>query len=73
MEPVVFLIADYGMDISSEMVRVSLKKFPDKNFTGDAEGSSFEDNYFENVISFHLFMHLDLKALENIQKGLHNF
>ena len=61
--------ADYGMDISSEMVRVSQKKFPDKKISrGDAEGSSFEDNYFENVISFHLFMHLDLKAFKNIQK-----
>ena len=36
--------ADYGMDISSEMVRVSQKKFPDKKITlGDAEGSGFED------------------------------
>ena len=61
--------ADYGMDISSEMVRVSQKKFPDKKITvGDAEGSGFEDEYFENVISLHLFMHLDLKSFKSIQK-----
>ena len=61
--------ADYGMDISSEMVRVSQKKFPDKKIKlGDAEVSGFEDNYFENVISFHLFMHLDLTSFKTIQK-----
>ena len=39
--------ANYGMDISPEMVRVSQKKFPNKNINvGDAEVSSFEDDYF---------------------------
>jgi len=59
--------ADYGLDLSSKMVQISKTKFPDKKIAvGDAENLPFENVYFENVISFHLFMHLDLAVTEKI-------
>ena len=59
--------ANYGLDISSEMIKISKSKFPSKNIViGDAEKLPYKNNYFENIISFHLFMHLDLTVTEKI-------
>ncbi len=64
--------ADYGLDISPEMVKVSKNKFPNKNISiGDAENLSYEHSFFQNVISFHLLMHLDLINLEKILSETH--
>lgn len=61
--------ADYGIDISSEMVGVSQKKFPNKNITvGDIENLPFEKATFKNVLSFHLLMHLEVQQLDGIFK-----
>lgn len=61
--------AKYGTDLSSEMIKVSKLKFPNKRITkGDAEELPFEDCYFENIFSFHLLMHLDLETLKKVQK-----
>jgi len=61
--------AKYGTDLSSEMIKISKLKFPNKLITrGDAEELHFEDCYFENIFSFHLLMHLDLETLKKIQK-----
>ena len=61
--------AKYGTDLSSDMIKVSKRKFPNKDITkGDAEKLHFSNSYFKNVFSFHLLMHLDLEALNKIQK-----
>jgi len=61
--------AKYGTDISSEMIKVSKSKFPNKDITkGDAEQLHFEDSFFEKVFSFHLLMHLDLESFTKILK-----
>lgn len=52
--------AKYGIDISAEMIEIAKHKFPSKNLTvGDAEQLPYQNNFFENGISFHLCMHLD--------------
>ena len=59
--------ADYGLDISSEMIEVSKGKHPNKNLqVGDAEKLDYSESYFNNILSFHLFMHLDLDMTQNI-------
>ncbi|WP_299242293.1 class I SAM-dependent methyltransferase [uncultured Aquimarina sp.] len=59
--------ADHGVDISSEMIRISKNRFPSKDIIiGDAEELPYKNEHFENVISFHLFMHLDLTTTEKI-------
>lgn len=59
--------ADFGADISKEMTEISKKKFPQKSISiQNAEDLSFEDSFFDNVLSFHLFMHLDERCMANI-------
>lgn len=59
--------ADYGIDISKEMVEISKKKYPQKKISiEDAENLSFHDSFFNNVISFHFFMHLNISCMRNI-------
>jgi len=61
--------AKYGSDISEEMIKIGRKKFPDRILEiADAENLPFKNNTFESIISFHLFMHLNSKALKNILK-----
>lgn len=61
--------AAYGSDISSEMIKVSRNKYPLKNIRkADAEKLNFENSFFKNVFSFHLFMHLDEETFFEIQK-----
>ena len=61
--------ADYGIDISKEMVSVSKKKFPKKHIViGDIEHLPYENTFFKNVLSFHLFMHLEFQQLKGIFK-----
>ena len=59
--------ADYGLDISSEMIKIAKDRFSNKDIVlGDAEQLPFENKYFENIISFHLFMHLDIEVMKKI-------
>jgi ubiquinone/menaquinone biosynthesis C-methylase UbiE len=59
--------ADYGIDISKEMVEISKKKYPQKKISiEDAENLSFHNSFFDNIISFHLFMHLNISCMRNI-------
>lgn len=69
--------ANYGVDISSNMIEVAKSKFPEVNFKmADGEQLPFDDGYFENIISFHLMMHLDenkvLKILSEVNRVLKN-
>jgi len=57
----------YGLDISSEMVKIAKDRFPTKNIVlGDAEKLPYDNECFENIISFHLFMHLNMDVMEKI-------
>ncbi|MFD2908535.1 class I SAM-dependent methyltransferase [Flavobacterium ardleyense] len=59
--------ANFGVDGSSEMVKISKLKFPDKTiFLCDAENTDFEDNTVDTIISFHFFMHLSDVKVKNI-------
>ena len=64
--------ANYGIDISAEMIKVAKNKFPTKElFVENAEQTHFEDAFFDNILSFHLFMHLDEKVTGNILQEAH--
>ena len=64
--------ADYGIDISPEMVKISAAKYPSKKLSiQGAEKLDFPNASFENALSFHLFMHLDLPTCENILAEAH--
>jgi ubiquinone/menaquinone biosynthesis C-methylase UbiE len=59
--------SDYGIDISKKMVEVSKNKYPLKKISiEDAEHLSFQDSFFDNVISFHLFMHLKVINMSKV-------
>ena len=60
--------AGYGVDISEQMIREAKAKHPDTELRqGDIESLPFEAGFFNNVLSFHLMMHLDIDTLK---KGL---
>jgi ubiquinone/menaquinone biosynthesis C-methylase UbiE len=51
--------ATHGVDLSENMIKVSGKKFPDKMLkVGSAFNTGFEKAQFNQVFSFHVFMHL---------------
>ncbi len=59
--------ANYGIDISEKMVEISKTKYPQKKIAiGDAENLPYKNTFFENVIAFHLFMHLDQSYIKKI-------
>ncbi len=59
--------ANYGIDASEEMVKMSQQKFPNKKiYLSDAEKTPFEDNSIDTIISFHFFMHLNKEKVEKI-------
>ncbi len=61
--------ADHGIDISKNMVQLSKKKYPCKNISiEDAETLSYQNSFFDNVFSFHLFMHLNNNSVIKILK-----
>ena len=65
--------ADYGIDISSKMVEIARKKFPEKNIIlGDIENLPYKKSFFQNVLSFHLFMHLENNQLKDILDNVSN-
>lgn len=58
--------AGYGIDLSVEMINVAQQKFPDKKlFVGSITETHFEDSFFNTVVSFHLFMHLDKQTTQS--------
>ena len=59
--------ADYGIDISKEMIEISKRKYPQKKISiEDAENLPYQNTFFDNVISFHLFMHLNASCMRKI-------
>jgi ubiquinone/menaquinone biosynthesis C-methylase UbiE len=59
--------AEYGIDLSEKMLEIAGSKYPGKNLEQkDAENTGFDDCFFERIISFHLFMHLNREKSEQI-------
>lgn len=64
--------ATFGVDGSSEMVRIANSKFPDKVvYLSDAETLPFQDSSVDVIITFHFFMHLDEAKISNILAECH--
>lgn len=54
--------SDVGIDFSLEMLKVAEKKYPDLLFhCADAATTPFENNQFDQIICFHVFMHLTIE------------
>jgi len=52
--------ANYGIDISPNMIEQSKLKFPNKTLAvNSATSTDFEAEYFDKIFSFHVLMHLD--------------
>ena len=64
--------ANYGIDLSTEMIKVAKNKYPNRKlFIENAEKTHFEDDFFDQIFSFHLFMHLDKDTTKNILNEAH--
>jgi ubiquinone/menaquinone biosynthesis C-methylase UbiE len=64
--------AQYGMDISPEMIEIAKIKYPSRYlFTGNAMNTNFEDSFFDAIISFHLFMHFNREVTEKVLDEAH--
>nr|WP_315242460.1 class I SAM-dependent methyltransferase [uncultured Flavobacterium sp.] len=58
--------ADFGIDLSSNMILESKQKYPEKNIQlGSLFVIPFEENYFKNAFCFHVIMHLDKTEIES--------
>ncbi len=58
-------LATHGLDISENMLQEARKKFPKKEIrTGSVFQSPFEHDFFDQVFSFHVLMHLTKKEIE---------
>ena len=54
--------ANFGVDISPNMIAESKLKFPNIEFRdGSVSEIPFEDNFFETIFSLHVIMHLNLE------------
>jgi ubiquinone/menaquinone biosynthesis C-methylase UbiE len=52
--------ADYGIDISSNMILQSKQKYPEKNIQlGSLSEIPFGESYFKSAFCFHVIMHLN--------------
>lgn len=59
--------AHFGVDASSEMIKIAKSKHPDKEILlSDAEMTQIPSNSIDTIISFHFFMHLDKPKMQNI-------
>jgi len=64
--------ANYGRDISSEMITISQNKYPNKNIAVcDAEHLDFKKDSLDNIYSFHVFMHLAMNDVSQIISEAH--
>ncbi len=64
--------AQYGIDISPEMIKIAQAKYPDKQLSvSSATELPFDNNSFKRLISFHVFMHLDKTMTAQIFQEAH--
>ena len=64
--------ADFGADISKEMTEISKKEISSKKHFEKCR-RSFLHSFFDNVLSFHLFMHLDAQCMANILREVNGY
>ncbi len=56
-----------GLDFSSEMMEVAREKFPEKEYClSDADTTPYENDTFDEIICFHVIMHLTKEKTEDI-------
>lgn len=59
--------ANVGIDPSEEMINIAKRKYPNKDlFTESATQTHFQDQTFDVIYSFHVFMHLDETTIREI-------
>ena len=59
--------ASVGLDFSPKMVEIARKKYPKKEFyCSDADTTPFENNTFDQIICFHVLMHLEPGRIDEI-------
>jgi len=64
--------AEYGIDISSNMIAQSKQKYPEKNIQlGSLSQVPFENQFFKNAFCFHVIMHLDKKETASFLNEAH--
>lgn len=64
--------ANYGIDISPNMIEQSKRKFPNKTLAvQSATSTDFESNYFDKIFSFHVLMHLDKSTTNDVLNEAH--
>ncbi len=62
-------MANFGLDISANMLAEAEKKYPSKNFIqADATQTSFPDTSFDAIFSMHVLMHLEKEQFSKILK-----
>lgn len=58
--------ANYGVDISPEMIKVAKTKFQEKQICeGSVSSIPFSNNYFDIIYSLHVIMHLNKNMTES--------
>lgn len=64
--------ASHGVDISENMLKIAQEKYPNRDLQMAAgEDLPFENDYFQQVLSFHLMMHLQHEDLKRILNEVH--
>lgn len=64
--------ATHGADFSLSMIEQAKHKYPEKNLVvRDADNTGFQGDFFDDVFSFHLLMHLDPHKTDRIFEEVH--
>lgn len=64
--------ANFGVDISPNMIEVAKTKFPDKEIKeGSVSSIPFQDDFFDAVFSLHVIMHLNKEITESFLNESH--
>lgn len=65
-------MANFGVDISPNMIEIAKGKFPDKEIKeGSVSGIPFQDHFFDTIFSMHVIMHLDTEITEAFLEESH--
>ncbi len=65
-------LANFGVDISPNMIEIAKNKFPDKEIKeGSVSDIPFQDHFFDAIYSLHVIMHLDKEITSEFLKEAH--
>jgi len=65
-------LANYGVDISSNMIEIAQSKFPKIRFKeGSVSNIPFENNHFDAIYSLHVIMHLNQEITQSFLSETH--